>query len=307
MELEFYYDVVCPYAYMASRRVEALAERTGAALIWKPILLGGVYRAIGRDQEATAGQSPARARVGALDLVRQAERQGVALNLPAGHPRRTVNAMRLILAAPPDARPALTHALYAAYWAEGRDVSDMNALSEIATAHGVDPARIGAPEVKQALFDAVDEAVAKDLFGVPGFVVDGTLYWGVDRMHLVEKALGGSPVWPAEAPAPEARPTLTFYHDFSSPYSYLASTQVARVAQRHGATLKMAPMLLGGLFKTIGTVGVPMDSYNPPKQRYALKDMQDWAAWWGVDFKFSSHFPLFTVTALAGWRPADMG
>ncbi len=299
MDLYFYYDIVCPYAYMASRRVEALAKRTGATLHWRPVLLGGVYRSIGRQQEATAGQSDVRQQVGALDLLRQAERQGVSLVFPSQHPRRTVNAMRLILAAPPEKRPILTHALYRTYWEEGRDVSDPNVLAEVATAHGIDPACTQDPAIKQALFDAVEEAVSHGVFGVPGFVVDGKLFWGVDRMHLVEKALGGSPVWPPQRTDEPLSPvTLTFFHDFSSPYSYLGATQVEKIAQRNGATLEWAPMLLGGLFRSIGTEGIPMAGFSPPKQRYGVKDMQDWADWWGVPFTFASQFPLRTVAAL---------
>ncbi len=299
MDMRFYFDVVCPYAYMASLQIEALAARTGATLIWRPILLGGVYRAIGRDQDAQAGQSPARARVGDLDLQRQAERHGLTLNRPEGHPRRTVEAMRLITAAPEHRRPALAHALFDAYWAQGRDVSDASLLREIAAAHDLDPGCTQDPAVKQALFDATDEAVAAGVFGVPAFVVGGDLFWGLDRLHLVEQALGGHTSWPDLPPNPLASPpSLTFFHDFSSPYSYLASTQIRRVAQRHGADLQLAPFLLGALFHAIGTEGIPMHTFNAPKLRWYEKDMRDFARFYGVPYRFPSTFPLHTVAAL---------
>jgi 2-hydroxychromene-2-carboxylate isomerase len=197
MKLVFYYDVVCPYAYLASMRIEALAERTGAALEWKPILLGGVFRAISAPDVPAAHMPPAKARLNRLDLARYASLYGVALELPPEHPRRTVDAMRLCHAASGSDRIRLTHALYRAYFAEGRDVADRSVLAAVARESGLDEqlaARIDAPELKQALRDATDEAIADGVFGVPGFVVvEGgarTLYWGQDRMHLVERALG---------------------------------------------------------------------------------------------------------------------
>jgi 2-hydroxychromene-2-carboxylate isomerase len=195
MELLFYYDVVCPFAYLASTRVEALAERTGARLVWRPVLLGGIFRDIGAPDRPAGGPPPPRARLGWLDLVRYAALYGVPLALPAGHPRRSVEAMRLCHVVDGEARARLSRALYHAYFAEGRDFSDRAVLAEVCGAAGVAPesvGRIDEPEVKDALHRATDEAVAHGAFGVPTFVVDGKhLFFGQDRMHLVEKALTG--------------------------------------------------------------------------------------------------------------------
>jgi 2-hydroxychromene-2-carboxylate isomerase len=203
MKLVFYYDVVCPYAYLASSRVEAMAARAAVPLEWKPILLGGVFRAIGSPDVPAAQMPPAKARLNRLDLARYAALYGIKLELPPEHPRRTVSAMRLCHAVDGEARVRLSHALYRAYFAEGRDVADADVLRAIAGACGVaaedvDRALIPDPRVKKSLFDATDEAIADGVFGVPGFViVDGearTLYWGQDRMHLVERALQASGV-----------------------------------------------------------------------------------------------------------------
>ncbi len=199
MRLVFYYDVVCPYAYLASTRVEAMAARAGVRLELTPILLGGVFRAIGSPDVPAAHMPPQKARLGRLDLARYAALYDVPLALPPEHPRRTVSAMRLCHAVDGELRVRLTHALYRAYFAEGRDVADPGVLRAIAAACGVgaeavDAALIPDPRVKKSLFDATDEAIADGVFGVPGFVVIDaagarTLYWGQDRMHLVERAL----------------------------------------------------------------------------------------------------------------------
>lgn len=91
---------------------------------------------------------------------------------------------------------------------------------------------------------------------------------------------------------------LEFFFDFSSPFGYLASTQVERVAREHGATLSWKPFLLGALFKEIGTPLVPIAEMPEAKRTYVLDDMHRWAEHWGVPLVFPSAFPLRTVKPL---------
>jgi 2-hydroxychromene-2-carboxylate isomerase len=197
MDLIFYYDVVCPYAYLGSTRVEALAARTGARLQWKPILLGGVFRAIGAPDVPAAQMPLSKAKLNYLDMMRWASHFGVTLALHPEHPKRSVEAMRLCHTVDGAERVRLTHALYRTYFVQNRDPSDRKVLAEVCREVGLDPKlateAIDAPAIKDALRAATDEAVRDGVFGVPGFVVckgaQRTLYWGQDRMHLVERAL----------------------------------------------------------------------------------------------------------------------
>ena len=77
MHVDFHYDIVCPYAYLASTRIEALAARCGAEVRWRPMLLGGVFRHVGGADNPTRTMSPPRARLNMLDLHRWADRWGV--------------------------------------------------------------------------------------------------------------------------------------------------------------------------------------------------------------------------------------
>jgi len=295
MRVDFYYDIVCPYAYLASTRIEALAARCGAELRWRPMLLGGVFRAIGGNQDPNRTMSPARARMNLLDMHRWADHWGVPLSMPSAHPRRSVEAMRLLVGAPESVRPALSHALYRAYWVEGRDIADLDVLSTIAAEHGVDPKVIGGQAAREGLFAATDEAVSHGIFGVPAFVVDGRLIWGQDRLHLVEAALGGAP----SAYVPQTQGgVIRFFHDFASPFSYLAAARIDKVAQAHGARVEWCPILLGALFRSIGTADVPLFEMNAPKRRYLARDLDDWAAHTGTPFHFPSHFPMRSVLPL---------
>jgi len=92
--------------------------------------------------------------------------------------------------------------------------------------------------------------------------------------------------------------TLEFWFDFSSPFTYLGSTQVARVAREHDAALVYRPFLLGALFQEIGTPMVPMAEYPEARRAYMARDLRDWAAHWGVPLQWPSRFPLRTLKPL---------
>lgn len=92
--------------------------------------------------------------------------------------------------------------------------------------------------------------------------------------------------------------TVAFFFDFSSPFSYLASTQIEALAARKGARIEYRPFLLGALFKTLGTPNVPLFAMPEPKRRHAIADLLRWAEHWGVPFNFASRFPMNTVKPL---------
>jgi len=305
MDLEFTYDIVCPYAYLASQRIEALAAAAGATLTWKPVLLGGILKAHGGPTTPAQTWAANKVAIGAQDLLLQAALHGVELSRPDAHPRRTVHAMRVLCAVSGPTRVALTHALYRAYWVDGVDVADPEVVAQICRQNGVDPGALDMEAAKEALFACVDEAVSHGIFGVPSMRVrqaDGACeghWWGQDRLHMVAKAMGlaGEPSPPA-SPGGAQGIQLEIFHDFSSPFSYLASTQVEALAARHGATIRWTPILLGALFRSIGTPNIPLFAMSEAKRNHQLKDLGDWAAHWGVPFRFPSTFPVRTVAAL---------
>ena len=296
MSLEFHFDIVCPYAYLASTQVEELARRHQKTLRWKPVLLGGLYKSLQAPQQPATTWPAAKAEHNARDLFRQAEILGVPLVFPEGHPRRSVEAMRLLVLAEDGARASLARRLYAAYWVEGRDISDRDVLAEIGTEFGLAIEDIDTPSIKEELHQRTAAALARGHFGVPTLQWDDRFWWGVDRLALLESALGAKPEPPASSGSDGSQ--LCFFHDFSSPFSYLASTQIERIASKHGAALEWTPILLGALFREIGTPDVPLFAMNPSKQAWMGQDMLAWAQWWGVPLQFPSHFPLRTVTAL---------
>lgn len=194
----FYYDFSCPYAYLGHTQIEALCERAGAALEWRPFLLGGVFRAIGTPDVPALGMPAAKARLNALDMMRWADHWGVPLRMPETHPNRTVLALRAAIAS--GALPRASKAIFAAYWARALDVSRPEVVAGALDGAGLDGAalvrRAEEPAIKDELRRRTGEAIAAGVFGAPAFAVtapgvDGALFWGQDRLMFVEKALGG--------------------------------------------------------------------------------------------------------------------
>lgn len=307
---EFWFDFSCPYAYIASTKVEALAARTGAQLDVRPMLLGGVFKARGVAQNLASTLAPAKAQHNLNDMRRQAQRAGVPLKMPAGHPLRTVEALRCVLAAAeggPVARVMpLIRRIYRAYWADNEDIGQREVLARALADVGLEVGKIferaESAEIKDELRRRTDEAVARGIFGVPTFFVGDELFWGQDRMDMVEEALGGRPAAPAVRPSAP----VDFYFDYSSPFSYIAA---ARAEQVLGSVLRWRPILLGGLFRQIGTPDVPLFEQSPEKRRHTMKDLDRQAQQAGVAFKFPSKFPIRTVlplraTIAAGSPPA---
>jgi 2-hydroxychromene-2-carboxylate isomerase len=193
-QLDFWFDYSCPYAYLGSTQVEALARLTGATLTFCPMLLGGVFRAVGSPQNMMDVLSPPKALHNLNDMHRWAEYFGVPLTVPNGHPFRTVEALRATLIARCD--PAVIHGFYRAYWVEGKKPSDPETLKSVLRSAGHDPepilARLGDEAVKDDLRRRTDQAIALGIFGAPSFVVDGKkMFWGQDRIHFVARALRG--------------------------------------------------------------------------------------------------------------------
>jgi 2-hydroxychromene-2-carboxylate isomerase len=187
-ELEFFYDFVSPYSYLASTRVEALCARTGASLRWRPFLLGGVFKATGNRAPI---ETVAKGRHMWTDLTRWANRYEVPLRRPRTFPVSTVLALRAALAAPPEALPAVSHALFRAVWADDRDVASPEVLAAILAEAGQDGGALvaAAPDRKTELLRQTQEAVDRGAFGAPSFFVGQELFVGNDRLDFVEAAL----------------------------------------------------------------------------------------------------------------------
>lgn len=314
--LRFYFDFSCPYAYVASTRIEALAERAGVQLEARPILLGGVFRAWSTPQNLSETLSPAKARHNLVDMHRQAQLAGVPLRMPKGHPLRTVEALRALLVVGQPFWP-LAHALFRAYWVDDVDLSKLAALHQVLTAAGHDADAILAKSndeatalqlkkvssIKQALRERTDEAIAAGVFGVPTCVLetdDGPeLFWGADRLAMLERLAcritGRTPAVENLPTREQLRAPVDVYFDYSSPFAYLGCHLAEQLLGEHA---RWHPMLLGAVFKQVGTADVPLFLQSEAKRRHTAKDLERQATEAGALYRFPSRFPMRTVLAL---------
>jgi 2-hydroxychromene-2-carboxylate isomerase len=199
VKLSFYFDYSSPFAYLGSTQVEAVAKKCGAELTWRPFLLGALFKAIGTPNVPLFEMSaPKRAHM-QLDLHRWARFYGVPFRFPSRFPMNTVRALRMTLQVDDVAR--LAHPIFAAYWADDRDIDDPTELGAIADGAGFDGAALlagaGEAAVKERLRQSTEEAQQRGVCGAPSFLVQasaddpGMLFWGQDRLVLVERALSG--------------------------------------------------------------------------------------------------------------------
>jgi 2-hydroxychromene-2-carboxylate isomerase len=190
--LDLYWDFSSPFAYLGATQAEALAARTGATLTWRPMLLGAVFKAIGQEQAPILTWGEAKRSYFFTDLARWADLYGVPFQFPTRFPTLTLKALRAYLALPESRRGAFRERTFRAYWAEDRDIADEGVLAELAGEDaGALASRIQSPEIKAELARATQSAIDIGVFGAPTWIVDGReLFWGQDRIALVERALG---------------------------------------------------------------------------------------------------------------------
>jgi 2-hydroxychromene-2-carboxylate isomerase len=191
--VEFFFDVGSPAAYLAWTQLPAIARDTGATIAYKPFLLGGVFQATGNRSPM---EVPAKGRYMLADLERFAQRYGVPFRHNPHFPINTLMLMRGALGLQmraPDRMKDYVDAVVRAIWVDGRDMNDPATVAAVLQEAGFDPGQLLAmtadPQVKEQLKVATQEAVECGVFGAPAFFVDGTLYWGQDRLDFVKEAL----------------------------------------------------------------------------------------------------------------------
>jgi 2-hydroxychromene-2-carboxylate isomerase len=192
-EIEIFFDIGSAYSYLASTQMEGLAKRTGVPVRWRPFLLGAVFKATGND---TPARLPAKAKWMIHDMMLWAKHYGVPARLPSRFPLNTLRTQRALAAAErtePAMLAAFAQAVFKSYWADDQDVSSDSVIAAAATAAGLDGAAIiaaiDAQETKDHLRATTDEAVKRGAFGAPAMFVGDTLFWGNDRIGLLEAYL----------------------------------------------------------------------------------------------------------------------
>ena len=184
--IEFYFDFSSPYGYLAAHRIDALGAEFGREVLWRPILLGAVFKATGQSPLVS---QPLRGPYHLHDLQRTARRLKLPFQLPSDFPMATIAAARAFYwvdGQSPDAAKRLALALFDAPFARGINTSATDTVAAIAEGAGFDPdqirAGIGPPAIKERLKAETDRAIERGIFGSPFFIVDNEAFWGNDRI-----------------------------------------------------------------------------------------------------------------------------
>ena len=191
--IEFWFDFSSPYSYLASERIDELAAKHGRKVQWRPMMLGAAFKATGLPLLLSV---PLKGDYSKRDLERSARLLGIAYRFPPKFPLATLVAARgYYWLHGQDCAKAreFAHAVFRAYWVEGRDIGELPVVLEIAAALGIDrdafAAAIATPEIKDRVKQETDAAIAKGMFGAPYFIVDGEPFWGADRLPQIDKWL----------------------------------------------------------------------------------------------------------------------
>jgi 2-hydroxychromene-2-carboxylate isomerase len=191
--LEFYFDFGSPYTYIAFGRLPAIVARTGARLVNRPMLLGGVFQATGNTSPAAlAFKRPNSAR----DLARHSAKYKIPFRHNPHFPVNTMKMMRgAVVAEEEGYLDRYMAAAFKAMWVDGLKMDDDVIFAAAMTEAGLDGkhilARIGEDGIKAKLKAYTEAAAKRGIFGAPTFFVGEEMFFGQDRLDFVEDALMG--------------------------------------------------------------------------------------------------------------------
>ncbi|MBE0623861.1 MAG: 2-hydroxychromene-2-carboxylate isomerase [Burkholderiales bacterium] len=190
--VEFFFDFGSPYTYLAYKALPAIAAARGAQILWRPMLLGGVFKATGNHSPV---EIPAKGKWLGQDLQRWAARYGAVFRNNPHFPINTLVLMRgaagMQLRGPDFGK--YVEAIFRAMWEEPRNLGEPRELAEVLRQAGFDAdaflALVSDAAVKEQLRINTEEAVARGVFGAPTFFVGEEMFWGQDRLDFVAEAL----------------------------------------------------------------------------------------------------------------------
>jgi 2-hydroxychromene-2-carboxylate isomerase len=195
--IAFRFDFASPYSYLAAEQIDALAARFERKVVWKPVLLGAIFKHLGT---VPLTRQPGMHDYSLHDFARSARFNELPFHMPTRFPIATQAPSRAYYwLHGQDCALArrFAHAAFRAYFVDDRDISEPTTVLNIAAQLGVDPSALSSALENQAIKDRLreetDAAIALGAFGAPWITVDGEHFWGADRLPQVERwlATGG--------------------------------------------------------------------------------------------------------------------
>ncbi len=195
-QVEFLFDFGSPNAYLASKAIPAIEQRTGVAFKYVPVLLGGIFKATGNVSPMVANQGiKNKNEYQSLEIERFIKKHNLTkFKFNTHFPVNTLQIMRGAIAAEMDGiLPKYFEVVASAMWEQSLKMDETDVIKAALDAGGIDGAhilaRIQDGDVKAKLIANTEDAVARGAFGIPTFFVDGEIYFGKDRLRDVEETI----------------------------------------------------------------------------------------------------------------------
>ncbi len=193
--LTFWFEFASTYSYLSAMRIEEMARKADVEVIWKPFLLGPIFKAQNWDT-SPFNIYPAKGRYMVRDIERIAQERGLVFRLPDPFPQNGLLAARLALVGLAEGwGPDFIRTVFRLEFEEGRDIAGRSTLADALRAACASEARAfeqaETPEIKSRLRSHTEEAQAKGVFGAPSFTTPGgELFWGDDRLEQAFSWIG---------------------------------------------------------------------------------------------------------------------
>ena len=191
--VEFYFDLGSPYSYLAYYRLLQIAEQQEIQIVYKPILLGGVFKATGNRSPI---EVPVKGVYSILDMQRWAEYYQIQMQMNPHFPMNTLTLMRILTGVQLlhlEKFEQVLKLLFDAMFGTPQNLNEPTVLAEVLEPSGFSVedimSMVQSDVVKQKLITETEQAIQRGIFGAPTFFVGDEMYWGQDRLHFVEQAL----------------------------------------------------------------------------------------------------------------------
>ena len=194
--VEFYFDLGSPYSYLAYYRLLQMAEQQEIQIVYKPILLGGVFKATGNRSPI---EIPVKGAYSILDMQRWAEYYQIPMQMNPHFPMNTLTLMRILTGVQLlhlEKFEQVLKLLFDAMFGTPQNLNELTVLAEVLKPSGFSVedimSMVQSDVVKQKLITETEQAIQRGIFGAPTFFVGDEMYWGQDRLHFVEQALNNA-------------------------------------------------------------------------------------------------------------------
>ncbi|MCP5072484.1 MAG: 2-hydroxychromene-2-carboxylate isomerase [Rhodobacteraceae bacterium] len=193
--IDYFMFTLSPFTYLAGNRLEEIAQKHGCGVTYKPFALMKVFEQTGGTPPAQRHDSRKAYRM--QELARVARKTGMPINLqPAHFPTNPAPSCYAIIAAQAAGGgdlSGLTRSILRACWAEEKDIAEDAVIAECLTANGFDPglAMSGLLSGAQEFEANTEEAVQRNVFGAPSYLVDDQVFWGQDRLDYLDDYFSG--------------------------------------------------------------------------------------------------------------------